>query len=135
MKNFVLVTSIVFLSACSIIPSKFDSVLYNESVDTLLIVDNAIENNTCSSEDQMKLVTVDLATKTHKLVKYSQYVSPDIYPALVLIDKDAVEFKVKYNTKAEKAPSPTYCGTKLEILSGELEKITSVLGGKSNVPI
>lgn len=122
MKNIILL--VVFLAGCSLIPSKFDSTLYDHTVKLSATVDEAVSK--CGTSNEPALVST-MNNESKLILKYVTYTSTDLDSSVKLIDKVITEMSSAYSLGT---PNPAYCKLKLEIINAELQKVLKAIGGK-----
>ena len=116
---------IILLTGCSLIPTKFDSVLYNHLITLSVDVNNA--NSDCGTSHMKDRILV-LNRESKLALKYSQYAGKDENASISLVDKNITEMSNIYSTGT---PSVAYCQLKLKIIDADLNLILTGIGGKS----
>lgn len=123
MKNTILLLS-ALLAGCSLLPSKFDSSVYDHLITLSLDVDQAVPK--CGTADEPSAVLA-INRESKLLVKYTSYTSTDLNKSVVLVDKAITEMANAYSVGT---PSPAYCKIKLEIIDADLKLILKATGDK-----
>jgi len=114
----------LLVSSCSLIPSKFDSSLYDRLIVLDTDINNAIPN---CGKDEFENTVHNLKYQTDIIEKYSEYTSQDINTVLTLVDKDITQMDNIYKVGK---PSQAYCDIKLKIINNELVEILTGIGRK-----
>jgi len=113
------------LSGCSLLPSKFDSALYDHLVE--LSVDADLAQGKCGTPGMQGAVSA-LNRESKQALTYSQYADKDVFASVALVDKAVTEMDTMYQAGT---PSNAYCKLKLQIVNTDLDLILTGLGGKS----
>ena len=116
---------ILLLSGCSLLPSSFDSALYDHMVTLAVDVDRASTN--CGTP-AMPDTVFTLNRESKLALKYSEYTSKDTNASIALMDKAIQEMSDIYKVGT---PTKDYCQIKLQIVSADLDLILTGIGGKS----
>ena len=116
---------LLFLSGCALMPTPFDSTLYDRIVNMSVIVDHMQEH--CGI-DAMLGDTEMLKNESDIVVRYTIFTSKDLHSSIVLIDKNIVELN---NIYRKGTPSESYCKLKLKIIGDELHLVLIAIGGKN----
>lgn len=126
MKTYLSIGLIAILfTGCSLIPSKFDSVLYDHLVEISVDAD---QSTILCGTPAINAAVINLTRESKRTLKYTQYASRDINATAILVDRAITELDAAY--RAGK-PSTAYCKIKLEIIVSDLDLILGGLGGKT----
>lgn len=114
----------LFVAACSVVPTTYSPVLYNQAVELSVMTTNAAR--TCDTP-QAPIVAETLRMKADVIAKFTQYTSKDVHEVATKIDNLYTEFAAAYH---DKQPSVTYCNLKLQLLSQSTDALLEMLGSK-----
>lgn len=123
MKKSIILLSIL-LGGCALIPTTFDSALYDHLVNISTAVDGMQEQ--CGTDFLPSSVPV-LKIESSVIMKYTEFTSEDIHASYVLVDKNITELNSTYK---KGIPSIAYCRMKLKIIDEDLRQILTAVGGK-----
>jgi hypothetical protein len=124
MKNILLI-AVIALSGCSLIPSKYDGILYDRVVE--LSVDVDLAGDKCGTPS-IKDAILAINRESKILTRYTVYASKDVAPSINLVDKAISQM---YNTYQTGTPSVGYCKLKLTIIRNDLNAIQQAIEDKN----
>jgi len=121
-----LLFSLVFLlGGCALMPTPFDSALYDHLVKMSVIADYMQDR--CGT-DSMLSDTKILKIESNIVAKYTEFTSKDTHSPIVLVNKNIIELNNAYE---KGVPSTAYCKLKLKIIGEDLHLILIAIGGKN----
>ena len=119
-----IILSAILLSGCALLPTPFDSALYDHVVSLSATVDSISKD--CGEPGMANDVEM-LNFQSKVIVKYTEFTSKDVHQSVALVDKAITEMNNAYSVGT---PSTAYCKLKLQIVDGELHEILTGIGGK-----
>jgi hypothetical protein len=124
MKSAILILA-ALLSGCSLMPSSFDSALYDHVVAISVDADRA--QSLCGTP-AMHDAVIALNRESKLALTYSTYTAKDTHDAIAVVDKAITEMDAVY---ALGTPTNGYCTLKLGVIGLDADIVLTGLGGKS----
>ena len=116
------------LTACSVIPSTFDNVGYNNMV--ALKYQSHVTQDACPSSDTIHREVVNLNARMKHVLIYVNNANEDtaLTNSINILDKVVTEFSSKYEDG--KNPGAIYCTLKMQIINYNIDTIVSTVGSR-----
>ncbi len=114
----------ILFSGCALVPTQFDSTLYDHIVVLSESVDNAAKD--CGTPGMASQAEM-LNYQSKVILKYTTFTSKDAHDSVALVDKAITELNTIYQAGT---PSTTYCKLKLRIIDADLHEVLTAVGGK-----
>lgn len=114
----------ILLSGCALIPTPFDSNLYDRTV-TISMTTKEIQTQCGTPAMAAGAEALDAQSKA--LMKYTEFASKDLHKSFTLLDKNIAELNTIYS---KGTPSTAYCSLKLTIISHEIDLLLQGIGKK-----
>lgn len=116
------------LTACSVIPSTFDNVGYNNLV--ALKYQAHLTQDACSSSDTIHHEVANLNARMKHVLIYVNNANEDtaLTNSINTLDKVMTEFSSKYD--GGKNPGSIYCTLKMQIINYNIDVMVSTVGSR-----
>jgi hypothetical protein len=126
MKKYIVI-GIMALSACSLMPAKYDSMEYFNAVNLKYLADTA--HAQCGNDGMPQVVAV-LRNQATVMNIYVNNTNTDkaVKNAVDTIDKQVGELAMAYGNNS--VPTIAYCKVKTDIISKEVDAVVKTLGDK-----